>query len=74
MAKHQKVVYLSNGWVVRYGDDEHTSIIIISPEYKHFTLPISEAQGIAEAISALAEDAFRSEVLESMREFQKKYR
>lgn len=71
MAKHQKVVYLPNGWVVKYGDDEHTSITLVTAEYKHFTLPISEAQAIAEAITALGKDAIRSEVLKSMHEFNK---
>lgn len=71
MAKHQKVVHMPNGWAVKYGNDEHTSIVIISPEYEHFTIPISEVEGIAEAISDLAQDAFRSEVLESIHEFNK---
>ena len=71
MTNHQKVVYLPNGWAVKYRDDEHTSIVIISPEYEHFTIPISEVEGIAEAITALGKDAIRSEVLKSMHEFNK---
>ena len=73
MTNHQKVVYLPNEWVVKYGDDEHTSITLVTPEYKHFTLPVSEAQAIAETITALAEDAIRSKIVESMKEYQKKH-
>lgn len=74
MTNHQKVVYLPNGWIVKYEDHKQTSIALIAPKYEHLVIPISETGQIAETISALAEDAIRSKIVESMFEFNKKYR